>query len=64
MVERAKELNWRAIRVKGSDKFKEQIVEEARVLNIRVFDENGKELTAAVKGKALNNTLTTEPRDI
>ena len=57
MVQRAKELNWSAIRVKGSDKFKEQIVAEAQILNIRVFDENGIELTAAAKGKALSNAI-------
>ena len=57
MVLRAKELNWSAIQVKGTDKFKEQIVKEARILNIRAFDENGKELKAVVKGRMLNNAI-------
>ena len=47
MVQRAKDLNWRAIRVKGSDKFKEQIVIEAMKHGIEVRDEEGMVLVAS-----------------
>lgn len=46
MVERAKELNWKSIRVKGSDKFKELIVAEAVRKGIKVIDEDGTNLSS------------------
>ena len=45
MVERAKELNWESITVKGSDKFKELVVAQAVKHGIKVVDEKGRILS-------------------